>query len=227
MADFPTPAPGKPISACVRCGTCCEKGGPAFHLQDRPLIEKGVIPSGCLYTIRRGELARDNVKQRLVPVETDVIKIKGEKDGWACMFFDKIGKSCRIYKNRPLECRALKCWDPGELEKIYATGRLTRKDLLYQVEGLWDLVEDHQSRCNYEKIGRLVHELEGPVPEPPARQLCEIIHYDAEIRKLVVFRGGLEADMLDFLFGRPLRETIKSYGIRARQLAAGLEEKTN
>ncbi len=207
----------------MRCGTCCQKGGPAFHLEDRDLIEKGVIPSKCLYTIRKGELARDNVRQALLPVDTDVIKIKGKKDGWACFFFDEEHKSCTIYQNRPLECRALKCWDPRELGKIYARNRLTRKDLLFPVAGLWELVADHQARCDYGKIGRLVRALDGPTPEPARRELCEIIRYDAEIRKLVVSRGGLETDMLDFLFGRPLGVTIKNYGLKARQLAAGLD----
>ena len=37
-----------------------------------------------------------------------------------------------------------------------------------------------------------------------------------EIRKLVVAKGGLEAEMLDFLFGRPLVKTIESFGFRVR-----------
>ena len=221
MNNAVNPASGTPISACLRCGTCCEKGGPAFHLEDRLLIENGTIPSGCLYTIRKGELARDNVKQCLVPVDADIIKIKGKKGGWACMFFDDIRKSCTIYKNRPLECRALKCWDPRELEKIYAANRLTRKDLISQVQGLWGLVEDHQARCDYVIIQRLVRDLDGGAAEPARRELSEIIRYDDEIRKLVVSRGGLEPDMLDFVFGRPLVVTIENYGIKARRLAAG------
>jgi Fe-S-cluster containining protein len=214
MSHGATPAAGQTVSACKRCGQCCEKGGPAFHLADRALLEKGVIPSSCLYTIRKGELAWDNVNQRLMPVDTDVIKIKGKKGGWACIFFDEIYKSCTIYENRPLECRVLKCWDPGALERIYAAQRLTRRDLISRVEGLWDLVQDHQVRCNHEKIQRLVQELEEHPAAPARRKLSEIIRYDAEIRKLVVSRGGLQPDMLDFLFGRPLSETIKKYGVR-------------
>ena len=26
--------PGTTISECIRCGTCCEKGGPCFHIKD-------------------------------------------------------------------------------------------------------------------------------------------------------------------------------------------------
>jgi Fe-S-cluster containining protein len=202
------------ITECIRCGTCCEKGGPCFHFEDRMLIDKGVIPSRYLYTIRKGELAHDNVKGSLKPVESDIIKIKGKEDTWTCIFFDEVNKVCTIYDDRPLECRALKCWDTRELEKIYATTRLTRKDLISQVNGLWDLIADHQDRCDYKKIQYLIKDLTGVKHTQARRKLIEIIRYDAEIRGLVVSKGGLDADMLDFLFGRPLTQTLGSYGIK-------------
>jgi Fe-S-cluster containining protein len=181
------------------------------------LIDKGLIPSRYLYTIREGELARDNVKGRLMPVESDIIKIKGKEDSWMCIFFDDVSKKCTVYDDRPLECRALKCWDTRELEKIYANRRLTRKDLVSQVKGLWDLIEDHQTRCDYKKIQDLIKDLTGVKRTQARRKLLEIIRYDAEMRNLVVSRGGLDADMLDFLFGRPLTQTLVNYGIKIHQ----------
>ena len=181
------------------------------------LIDKGVIPSRYLYTIREGELARDNVKGHLMPVDSDIIKIKGKKGGWMCVYFDEIHRKCTIYDDRPLECRALKCWDTRELEQCYADARLTRKDLVSEVNGLWELVEDHQARCDYEKIRQLIDDLTGVKPNHARRKLLEIIRYDAEIRNLVVAKGGLDADMLDFLFGRPLTQTLANYGIKIHQ----------
>ncbi|MGD8649962.1 MAG: YkgJ family cysteine cluster protein [Desulfobacterales bacterium] len=208
---------GSSITECIRCGTCCEKGGPGFHQADRMLIEKGVIPSRYLYTIREGELARDNVKGCLKPVESDIIKINGKEDTWTCIFFDEVNKGCTIYDDRPLECRALKCWDTRELEQIYATARLTRKDLVSGIKGLWDLIEDHQTRCDYKKIQKLIKELSGVKPTRARQKLLEIIRYDGEIRNLVISRGGLDADMLDFLFGRPLTQTLGNYGVKIHQ----------
>ena len=205
------------ISECTRCGTCCEKGGPCFHQEDRMLLEKGVIPSKYLYTIRKGELARDNVKGCLTPVDSDIIKIKGKEDSWTCIFFDEIKKGCTIYDDRPLECKALKCWDTRELEQIYANTRLTRQDLVSEVKGLWSLIKDHQARCDYTKIQRLIKDLTGGKRNYARRKLLEIIRFDAEIRKLVVSRGGLDAEMLDFLFGRPLTKTLGNYGLKVRQ----------
>ena len=212
-----TPKPGTTISGCIRCGTCCEKGGPGFHIEDRMLIDKGVIPSRYLYTIRKGELAHDNVQGCLKPVDSDIIKIKGKEASWMCIFFDEVKKGCTIYDDRPLECRALKCWDTHDLEKIYSNRRLTRKDLVSQVNGLWDLIEDHQTRCDYNKIQDLINDLTGVKGTRARRKLPEIIRYDAEIRNLVVSRGGLDADMLDFLFGRPLIQTLGNYGIKICQ----------
>ncbi len=202
---------------CLRCGTCCEKGGPCFHQEDRILIERGQIPSKYLYTIRKGEHAFDNVKERLVPVASDIIKIRGQKGGWACIFYDSRKRAFTIYSDRPLECRVLKCWDTGELERIYSGNRLTRQDLLSQVKGLWDLVSDHQARCDYAKIKKLINDLDGPHKGRARKKLLEIIQYDAEFRKLVVAKGNLDPAMLDFLFGRPLTETLPNYGVKVRQ----------
>ena len=217
--DNPTSLkPGTTISECIRCGTCCEKGGPGFHIEDRMLIEKGKISSKYLYTIRKGELAHDNVKGCLTPVDSDIIKIKGKKDSWTCMFFDEIKKKCTIYSVRPRECSVLKCWDTRELEKIYANTRLTRADLVSAIKGLWDLIQDHQARCDYKIIQPLIKDLAGSKSNQARRKLLEIIRYEAEIRNLVVSKGGLDPDMLDFLFGRPLTKTLRSYGVNVHQM---------
>ena len=209
--------PGTIISECIRCGTCCEKGGPCFHIEDRMLIEKGKIPSRYLYTIRKGEVAHDNVKGCLTPVDSDIIKIKGKKDSWTCIFFNEVKKGCTIYDDRPLECRVLKCWDTRELEQIYANTRLTRNDLVSEVKGLWDLIKEHQAFCDYKKIQPLIKDLAGSKNNHARRKMLEIIRYDTEIRKLVVARGGLNPKMLDFLFGQPLTKTLRNYGIKIHQ----------
>jgi len=204
-------------SECRRCGTCCRKGGPSFHHADKALIEKGVIHSKYLYTIRKGELAYDNVRQCLEPVRSDVIKLKGKGKGWTCILFDEKQNACTIYDNRPLECRALKCWDTRAIEDLYAQERLERKDLIADVEGLWGLIKDHQARCNYVTIQKLVDEINNDRGGHARQKLAEIIQFDIEIRKLVVSRGGLEVEMLDFLFGRPLKQTLKNFGLKVLQ----------
>jgi hypothetical protein len=79
------------------------------------------------------------------------------------------------------------------------------------------LIEDHQTRCDYKKIQKLIKELTGVKPTRARQKLLEIIRYDGEIRNLVISRGGLDADMLDFLFGRPLTQTLGNYGVKIHQ----------
>ncbi len=84
----------------------------------------------------------------------------------------KYEKDARIYNDRPLECRALKCWDTRELEQIYAAKRLTRRDLISNVKGLWDLIEDHQVRCDYIKIRDLIADRRHDTKRDHARKNC-------------------------------------------------------
>lgn len=223
----PDPAAANPDRACERCGTCCRKGGPGFHQEDRVLIDQGLIPARCLFTIRKGEFAYDNVSGCLVPLDSDIIKIKGTEGTWTCIFLDEQEKGCAIYNDRPLECRTLKCWDTRELEKMYAGGRLTRRDLIGEVAGLWDLIRDHQARCDYVKIRELIKDLAGRPKSNARSKLVEIIKYDMEIRDLVVSRGGMDPEMLDFLFGRPLMKTLPQYGINVRQQGGKLTLQLN
>jgi Fe-S-cluster containining protein len=194
---------------CSTCGTCCRRGGPCLHREDRALVEEGVIPTRHLYTIRRGEPARDPIRGELVHADRDIIKIKGGYGSWACRFLDGESNRCRIYPHRPLECRELECWNTVRIEQVYAGGRLSRSDLLAGMAGLWELIEDHERRCSYDRIRDWLDGAAGPDDEKDRLQLAEVSAYDAEIRKLMVSRGRLEPDVLDFLLGRPVEQVLR------------------
>lgn len=203
-------------SRCRRCGTCCTKGGPALHIADRELVDSGTIPLKHLMTIRQGEPAYDNVDQTIAPAVTDIIKIIGRRESVsACVFYVSAQNRCRIYDTRPCECEALKCWDTREIERIYGTQRLTRRHLLAGIEGLWDLVQEHQARCDYGTIAELAARI-GRTPCDPEteQQLVELMHYDDALREATVQRAGHTAPMLKFLFGRPLRFTLQMFQLR-------------
>ncbi len=198
------------LTECKRCGTCCRKGGPSFHIEDRGLIEDGHITAKHLYTIRKGEPVRDNISERIVYAPSDIIKIKGKGNSWTCFYYNEDKKKCGIYEYRPLECRILKCWDTREIEEIYGENMLSRKDLFSEVEGLWELVIDYDERCSYKEITDFVRKTgsrkRGRLPDKAA----ELIEYDKTIRDLVVKKGNLDSDLLDFIFGRPLFVTLKT-----------------
>ena len=198
---------------CNRCGICCSKGGPAFHLTDKKLIEKGSIKTADIYTIRKGEPIYDNVKDTIIFAESDIIKIKGVGSSWACVFLDLEDNSCRIYERRPLECRSLKCWDTREIEKVYAVDRLVRKDLISGIDGLWEFIEDHQQECSYQKIRLLLEAGKGNLENDAKEIVLEMIKYDLAVRPMIIEQGQLDPNLIDFLLGRPLIETISLFGL--------------
>ncbi len=198
------------VSDCTRCGTCCKKGGPCFHIEDKLLIEKGVILSKFLYTIRKGEKVYDNVRENIQTADSDIIKIKSRKGDLACVFFDENENRCEIYENRPAECKALKCWDTLEIEHIYSENRLERKNIIGNIEGLWELVEDHQARCDYKTISNIAKNLNDNMNDSVG-SILEIVRYDAHIRRLALEKGSIDPGIADFLFGKPMTETIRNY----------------
>jgi hypothetical protein len=108
-----------------------------------------------------------------------------------------------------VECRQLECWDTSRFEQVYRLGRLTRKDLLADVQGLWELIEGHERRCDYDRIRRHLESRTGTGAAGVDRDSAEVTRYDAELRRLMVGRGGVEPEMLDFLLGRPVETVLR------------------
>jgi hypothetical protein len=182
-----------------------------------------VIGLRFLYTLREGELAMDNVTGRLFPLADDIIKIKGQGQGWTCVFFDAAAKGCQIYASRPAECRVLKCWDPGQLAAMYTHDRLTRRDLIAGVEGLWELVLDHSRRVSHDRIQQLLATA-GPrgLDVDADAALMTMVRYDLSLREVLVEKGKARRDQLDFLFGRPLTHTLPPLGVTFTRSAGHL-----
>jgi Fe-S-cluster containining protein len=219
------PPESKPLNStqCRRCGTCCRKGGPALHVEDQDLVEKGHIALGELLTFREGELVYDNVAGRIVAAATDIIKVTTASDhDRGCCFYEAGKSACAIYTCRPIECRSLQCWDPGKVMHIYSRDRLTRRHLLSKIIGLWDMVQEHQHRCDYGRLASLATALrQRPGDGDAQNQLMEMIRYDQGLREATMARTGYDTRILAFLFGRPLVETIGLFRLRLIQTDQG------
>ena len=174
---------------------------------------KGMIPTANVFTIRKGEPIYDNVKDYIIIAETDIIKIKGSEQSWACIYLNSEDSRCQIYENRPLECRSLKCWDTREIESVYRVNRLERRDLISGVEGLWEFIEEHQRDCSYQKISQLLESGQGKLEGEAKETVLEMIKYDLAVRPMIIEQGKLDPNLIDFLLGRPLIETIRLFGL--------------
>jgi Fe-S-cluster containining protein len=201
--------PTKSELQCQRCGTCCRKGGPALHRQDRHLVIDGHLSIGHLFTIRKGEPVRDDVRGVVAPSDGEIIKIKGGAGGWVCTFFDEAQNSCRVYTYRPFECRLLCCRNTAAIEKVYHTDRLTRSDLIGHIDGLWSLIEQHQQHCDYRQIAASMVKASAERKLSLSEPVAETVRYDRALRELIVDKGLVAAQALDFMFGRPVANVVR------------------
>ena len=56
--------------------------------------------------------------------------------------------------------------------------------------------------------------LDGDKKNAALKDLLAIFQYDTQIRELAVQKGGLDPEIVDFLFGRPIIKTIIMYGFK-------------
>ncbi|WP_242012320.1 YkgJ family cysteine cluster protein [Pseudodesulfovibrio cashew] len=198
---------------CKRCGACCRNGGPALHEEDLPILEDGTIQLADIVTLRPGERAYDQVAESIVPLEAEILKIRGRDNTWTCRYFSPEGQSCGIYETRPLECELLFCRDTEPLAQVYDKGRLTRADLLPAGHPLLELVAEHDAKCAPHDMEALAKRARTGDDEA-GLALKEMVLFDKELRRLVAEKAGTGTDMTDFLFGRPLSTLLGVMNIK-------------
>ena len=205
--------PSKPETRthCIRCGECCLRSSPTLQAEDLHLVEKGFLKKRDLVTFRKGEFVNDPVQEVIGPAVNDYVKIK-EKAEIGCIFYDGAAKACTIYHDRPLQCRALTCWDTREIMDVLGRPKLRRQDVVHH-EVLLGLMEEHEKRCSYAAIEDHVHRIsrEG---NKAVERLLGLLKFDYHLRPFVSDKLHIPLDEMDFYFGRPLVDTIRSYGLQ-------------
>ncbi len=204
---------------CIRCGECCLATGPSLQKTDLPLFFNHVIDGTHLYTIRKGELVRDNIKDTLKFTDQEIIKLRDREEGKGCILYDGNEKACTIYGDRPSQCRAFGCWDTTEFEKVFSRPKASRGDLVKD-SSLLRLISAHETKCNYETISCHVEQIPDQ-GETAIQQILKTLQYDQEIRKLTHERLAIDPLEMDLLYGRPLTETIHMFGLEVKQEADG------
>ncbi len=197
---------------CIRCGECCLGSSPTLQIADVSLVYDGFIERGNLYTIRLGELVRDNIRGELRVTDKEIIKIKEKKDGKGCIYYDEKAKACTIYEYRPIQCRALACWDESEFIRVYARPKVDRRDIIRDKIVL-GLINEHDRRCSYAELDKCVRQIEKEGKEAVGK-ILEILRFDHHIRAFTSKKLGIDLNEMDFLFGRPLTETITMFGLK-------------
>ena len=205
---------------CRRCGTCCDKGGPALHGGDLSLIRNGAIPLEKLITIRQGELVNHPLTGDLQSVGYEVIKIAGKGRNWQCVYYAN-QEGCAIYDHRPSACRALKCWDTEEISQLVGKNTLSRLDILTESNPLRPLVMEYEQLCPCPDMEVIMRSLADRSLRDLS-SLQDLVDRDLAFRDRVVREKGLSLALELFLFGRPVFQLLKDVGIGIQQVAGGI-----
>lgn len=209
---------------CKQCGTCCERGGPALHLQDVLLVKNGTLPFESIITIRRGEFVHDPVTNTVVPSKTELLKISGSNGTWTCLFYDKGKRGCSIYDSRPLACKTLKCWDTGEILKLAGNDLLSRLDLVGPETELGKRLIQHESLFPFSDVKVLLGPL-GRMSKKALKNFEKIVNRDLDHRFESVGEFHLSVAQELFYFGRPLFQLLEPFGFTVRETGSGIKLK--
>lgn len=201
------------ITECQRCGTCCRKGGPALHHEDKELLLKGQITHMDLVTVRNGEPAYTPISDSVTATDREIVKIKGQGSDWVCGFLEQLDNSCRIYEQRPLECRLQQCWDNQALLELVGKDTITRRDIINPSDPINEFIDLHDRECPCDILQSLSGAEAGePAPELMST-LTELVKKDLNLRSQVSTAFKLPVETELFLFGRPLFVILSSYGL--------------
>ena len=202
----------RPRDHCIRCGECCLRSSPSLQIADLPLVYESVIKRSDLYTIRVGELVRDNIRDELRATDTELIKVREKETGGGCIFYDDAEKRCTIYGHRPAQCKALACWDESEFMRVYAKPKAGRKEIFHD-QTLLRLIDEHEKRCAYARLDNCVKKIERD-GETAIEKILQILKFDHDIRWLIPEKLGVDSDEIDLILGRPLTKTIAMFGLK-------------
>jgi Fe-S-cluster containining protein len=204
---------------CIRCGECCEKGSPTLLNRDLGLFHREVLTWNDVYTLRAGEKATDR-EGKVSPQADERLKVREVPGTRQCWFYLAANQSCRIYDDRPEQCRRQVCW--GEPPPPPAADELLqRQHLLAGVPEVWDLIRKHQERCDCTTVARLLAEL-GSGNEAAGDTLFEALHFDHYLRKMLLDEWELQPPAIDFLLGRPLTAFLETCGVNATLTPEGV-----
>lgn len=222
MIDSSSPSAISPAT-CRRCGTCCEQGGPALHLEDLSLLDAGGLALADLVTVRAGEPAHDQRLGRVTPAPREFLKLAGSRGGWCCRFFLRESRGCGIYRQRPLECRLLFCRDTGPLEEVMGRDLLSRRRLLAGDDPVLALLDRQEQELAYAEVLSLLPDLARPgAAEAALARLTELVRADLALRQHFLRHFPAREQQELFLLGRPLFLVLAPYGLRLSEGRAGV-----
>lgn len=205
--------------SCVRCGECCGKGSPALLSPDLRLFNRETLTWNDVYTLRTGEKAA-NRDGEVTTLQEERLKVREVPGSRQCWFYVAATRTCRIYDDRPEQCRRQNCWGEPP-EPPAATELLQRRDLFAAVPEVWALIQEHQDRCDCATVARLLGGL-GSGQEEDGNALFEALHFDHYLRQMLINEWQLTPAATELLLGRPLSGFLETCGLKATLTPEGV-----
>ncbi|MBN1610211.1 MAG: YkgJ family cysteine cluster protein [Polyangiaceae bacterium] len=204
------------MPTCVRCGVCCEQGGPALALEDIDLVRREQIQWPALMTVRVGEPVRSNAGSQVFLLPEEKIKIREQPGGKACVLYSQETKSCSIQQAKPLECRMQACWDAQAMNERSPGRALTRQSLFAGVEPLLELIAEHERRCPFTEFWSALEAL-GRSNDTDVDRVLAMLAFDEHIRVFAHERLGIPEQAMDLIFSRCLSERVHLFGLQVKK----------
>lgn len=199
-------------TSCIRCGKCCKTSGPSLLKEDMALFTSGVLSYDSTYAIRNGELVFSHDDGLAYESFTELIKVRGKGDGPVCIFYND-DEGCRIYENRPSQCRQYQCWRPVNLYVNLEKDALCRKELFGGVDVLIDIMGQHEAKCSYRALSAAFERL-ADGDENAVEEIMDMLQYDTYIRPFLKEKLDLPDEAMGLILGRPLVEAVNEFGFK-------------
>jgi Fe-S-cluster containining protein len=210
-------SPSFTISQCIRCGTCCRKGGPVLHRQDIRILRAGYAGHQHLVTIRKGERAYNPVSGKAEPVAREMVKVIGKETDRTCFFFDEESSSCSIYEHRFLECSLLQCRDLSQILPVIGRNTLCRFDLINLDDPIREVITTHELECPSSEVENLLVALSnGAEKSEIFQKLTDLMQKDNTLRSHAIDELGMKKEYELFIFGRRLSKILEDHGLTVR-----------
>jgi hypothetical protein len=78
-------------------------------------------------------------------------------------------------------------------------------------------MRSHDDRCAYENLQAVATRLNGPESDQAAKKILDVVTYDGFMRHFLTKKLGLDPRMMDFFFGRPIKNTISMFGLAVKK----------
>ena len=203
-------------SFCLRCGECCQKGSPTLYTEDLGILKRGIVKRTELITLRPGEIGFSNVTNDLVLLTEERVKVKEKPGSRQCLLFNPENQGCRIYEDRPLQCRVMECWNPDGYQSLEAQLFLSRKELLSPHDPMLPVIEAHERRCAVSKLQEALSRIRRGRTSAQEEAL-DILMYDRHLRGFMEEKHGIGQESQVLLFGRPLFDLLPSFGFQCHR----------